>query len=245
MDEDIRFAIQVQANEHGIFDDELIDRLVDEFQNNNYDNTGDIIDNTFDMTQHNLNGDDIIEYTFNTASHRSNMDDLQSYHNINQYEQINDRQQRQLRAQLYPNNRTTVLAPNNIGGLFQQLLGQLGSMTVTAPNIPSMFSNLNNLMNEELMTPVRVTMTQESLDKLSNLTYNQIKVKLPNLDEDEKCAICWAKLSEQIEDLKYYKILPCNHVFHSECISIELSNYSYLCPTCKTECGEHEAKIDN
>ena len=76
------------------------------------------------------------------------------------------------------------------------------------------------------------------------MTYDEIKEVLPNLDINEKCAICWDRLSDPSEELKYYKILPCSHPFHSVCINEELSNYSYHCPICKKECGESEAIIE-
>ena len=286
LNDDIRFAIQIQANDNGIFDDELIDRLVEEFCKNNYDSTGDIIDDAFDMNgvlynEDNDNNDDdynYIDYTFNTVSHRVNMTELDTYRNLDLCEIINEREERRLRAQLHINQEVPM---QNSGENFNDILHTMmnsinqggpipniftASINQGIPNIfsasinqgisnnysasinqgaPNIFSSLLNVFNQPNLDPVRVTMTQDSLDKLEDMTYDQLKEKLPNLDKEEKCAICWSKLSEHIEDLQYYKVLPCNHAFHSECISIELINYSYLCPTCKTECGEHEAHIDD
>ena len=233
MDTDIRFAIEVQANDHGIFDEELIDRLVSEYMKNNCCDVEEIINDTFDTnfldTGHN------IQFSIGGNGHATNVTELNTYRNSDYYEEINSREQRQLLVQL-----GGLPAVPSFFSLYNQFTqGQFPDI------LNNIFGTLGTLGTD--YAPVRVTMTQESLDKLIDMSYEQVLEKVPNLDKDEKCAICWSKLSDKItiDGIETYKVLPCNHVFHSECITEELSNYSYICPTCKAECGDHEAKIDN
>ena len=244
--DDIRFAVQIHAEDHDIHDEHLVDKLFDEFKNNNYDSVEDILEHTFDKDILSITGDHVLEnidYSIEGLAHITNVANMNSFRNVDTYEQINNRQQNLLMTQLHINQ-----APQNANPL-QGLFNQFANAQNNSP-IQNIFGGMLNAflnvpLQQNIYDPVMVTLTQEALDKLVDMTYEQVVEKLPNLDNDEKCAICWSKLEEKIEDLEYYKILPCNHVFHSECIVEELANYSYTCPICKDECGEHEAKIDN
>ncbi len=244
MDDDVRFALRFRANEYGIFDEDLIQRLFVIFEQNQFNDIEELITKSFDTNILN-NQDDYIEYSIDSNAHIQNIQELDSYRYIRTEGLINVTQQNQARRQYnqrYPIIQNNI-QPNNVAfqqlGPFAQLIGDLQNMFNMVP--------INNIMGGGLnpYAPVRVAMTKESLDKIKKLSYEDVKKELPNLDINEKCAICWEKLSENIEELKDYRILPCKHVFHSVCIDEELENYSYHCPTCKKECGEHEAKLDD
>ena len=123
---------------------------------------------------------------------------------------------------------------NILGGIeniFNQPLGQVQA---------DIGALLNGMIN---MQPVQVTLTENALDALEDFSYEQIKEKLVDLAVDEQCPICLDKLDENPDTCKY-AILPCNHVYHNNCIKEYLKDYDYHCPVCKRECGEHAAKID-
>lgn len=230
MNEDTKFAVRFMAEEYGIDKEDSIEKLFKLFEDNKYNNIDELLDETFDINMQFHN--DFIEYSNDSDTHKSNINELHTYMNIVSEGLLNSRLQNQTRLQLNGNNQVN-LPPNNfIQPFFQH----------HNPFI-NIFSNLQQ-MNINPYEPVRVCLKKESLNKIKDMTYDEIKENLPNLDANEKCAICWDKLSDQSEEFKYYKILPCSHAFHSICISEELSNYSYHCPICKKECGEHEAILD-
>lgn len=254
MDEDVKFAIRLRANEFGIYDEELIQRLFSTFQNNQYNDIEDIIEETFD-TDILSTDNDYIQYTFDSQSYINNINELESYRNVRTSAPINNRLQQQARAQYnlqFPpqqffsnQHQHHPLHLLNQMNPFIQIFDQLSNQIYSNGNISGV-SSMSNMMNMMMggmnpYEPVRVRMTKDSLNKIKDKSFDEVKNELPELDQNEKCAICWEKLSDQIEELNTYKILPCKHVFHSACISEELENYSYHCPTCKTECGDHEA----
>jgi hypothetical protein len=122
--------------------------------------------------------------------------------------------------------------PNSFGGF----IGGIGRLNEILER-----NSLQRIMNN-LSDPVKITLTEDALNDLSDMKYEKVKEKLPGLDNDECCSICFSKLNEETEKYEY-NILPCNHVFHTDCIKEYLKNYNYSCPICKTECGEHKANI--
>ena len=318
LDEDIKFAIRLQANDYSIFDEDMINKLIDEFSSGQYENITELINEKFNTNILNVDptnndNNDFIDCSLRSVSHSENVFDLEMYRNNETIELINNQRQSQLQraAQLQrlqqvvgqqvvgqpipvlhqmSNSIQASIQPGSIfgsmqagsmqpdsmelgsmfasmqpgsmqpGSMFGSMQGgsifgsiqpgsMFGSMQPFSNLIGSLFNSMPLISQATIpinnhFLPVRVTMTKESLNKIQELSYDEVTEKLPSLDPNEKCAICWSKLSEEIEELEKYKILPCNHVFHSECINIELSNYSYVCPTCKNECGEHEAKFD-
>ena len=49
-------------------------------------------------------------------------------------------------------------------------------------------------------------------------------------DATENCAICMDVITQK-------KILPCGHIFCTDCIDNYLNNYKKACPTCGKACG--------
>ena len=100
----------------------------------------------------------------------------------------------------------------------------------------NILNNLNNFMNLLIINEledVRLTITQEELDKIPLLDFSEIKT-------DEKiCSIC---LDEFDKDSKIRKI-DCTHLFHSECIDKWLLENNYKCPICRKSIAKHHANI--
>lgn len=103
--------------------------------------------------------------------------------------------------------------------------------------IDNIFSQLLNEMIAA-QEPVTSVLTEDALNKIDELTKQQLLEKLPELSEEEKCPICWDQIKED-DDEKKYVVLPCSHYFHSTCIKKYLKEYNYKCPNCKKECGDH------
>jgi hypothetical protein len=65
-------------------------------------------------------------------------------------------------------------------------------------------------------------------------------------DEETSCAICLALIKPENEkdyEKKQFISLSCNHIFHNNCILHWFTNYNYICPLCKKECGEYKMKL--
>lgn len=92
------------------------------------------------------------------------------------------------------------------------------------PNL--LFSTLMNIIdntndNEEV---------QEDTEILTEEEFNQLEVvKVDNSNVDNECSICIDNFSEGQEVIK----LPCNHIFHINCIKSHLRNYNNKCPLCR------------
>ena len=293
MDDDITLAIRLQANESGIYDEEIIESLVEEFKNHNYSDVNELIDDTFDIIDEN----DIFEYnnisySRNTPNYRQIIDLFGRVNNAFDSEVINSTIQRNLSRQyMVQNNHPQTLQPQSVNSIMNMLFGNspiqnpqpyFPSMTngsgfisiggISGPqgimasampmnffeqpfsstNIGNSFTQIGNFMNQLnglnalFPEPVTSTLTSGALNNIQDITYQEIKNKLPNIDINEQCAICFAKLTEDQETNKY-NILPCEHTFHSACIKEYLKEYDYHCPICKEECGEHapKTKIDD
>lgn len=302
MDEDLLFALRLQANERGIFDENLIELLMKQFIENNYQDIEDFVESNFD-TKYSNDDFEIDDMPDNDGINDFGVifNDLDKINERDEYELINNHNQRQLQMQLaslqYQNNQAPTINNmfsalfNDVPGSSNVFIQQIPGMIVsTNPQFEQFFSSnmnggmgngmgsgmgggmgggmgsglfsqfmniggqggpfdilngLNGLFNGIVNMNndrVPVTLTDDALTKLEDISYEKVKEKVQNLDEDEQCSICFSKLNEESEKYKY-NVLPCNHVFHNVCIKEYLQDYDYHCPICKTECGEHEAKI--
>lgn len=92
------------------------------------------------------------------------------------------------------------------------------------PNL--LFSTLMNIIdntndNDEV---------EEDTEILTEEEFNQLEVvKVDNSNVDNECSICIDNFSEGQEVIK----LPCNHIFHFNCIKSHLRNYNNKCPLCR------------
>lgn len=298
MDDDIEYALRIQANDNGIFDEEVIQDIIEAYKSNNHKLLDDLLnqdDNDFpDLEPTNdqdLDPDQIfgsfriptrlhqsLLYSI-TSSNRLNNPLLQIGPNHNSLQQINlneildignnsqhfNQISRELfRMQLpeyneedYNNenidhNYAGVSFSNGPGGFLSIASNGFysrngidytnGDITINgiANQINQFLGAIGNVTNQFIDVPV--TLTDNALDKIKDLTYKELKERNPKIDSDEKCAICMALLSEDNDNFKY-NCLPCNHSYHTECIKQYLKDYDYHCPICKKECGDHVAKI--
>ena len=91
-----------------------------------------------------------------------------------------------------------------------------------------LYSELINVPNQE---NVICTLNEEEKNKLN-------KVILEN-NLDKCCSVCMDELVKDNEVI----ILPCEHIFHTNCIEEWLSKYNYNCPVCKKEVGKPKYNI--
>lgn len=79
--------------------------------------------------------------------------------------------------------------------------------------------------------PEKETLTEEEFQELPiiKITHNHL------LDECE-CSICIDKFELEQDAIK----LPCNHLFHKDCIKLHLLNYNDKCPLCRGDTKERE-----
>lgn len=118
------------------------------------------------------------------------------------------------------------------------------SMSVIS-NIPisSRFGeNIENILNilwgnfrTREQNDVMLPMTTEAFDQLEEKKFEDIT----DSNKCDECAIC----KEKFENDTIIKILPCKHIFHSECIGQWLKNYHHKCPLCRQECGNYAPKM--
>jgi hypothetical protein len=80
----------------------------------------------------------------------------------------------------------------------------------------------------------KLTVPTNILDRMPLYVYPQMSEKTPELhyitDNQETCAIC---IEEFIPGESQIRQLPCNHIFHSQCVDNFLRQSSSLCPLCK------------
>jgi E3 ubiquitin-protein ligase RNF115/126 len=119
---------------------------------------------------------------------------------------------------------------NPFMGLFQQMLGVQGNIGDYA------FGNIDHLLNSLFQNQKATThaASKRIVDDLDTITIEQSDV-----DQKLECAIC--KDEYALEDK--VKVLPCNHLFHGQCIDKWLEN-SNVCPICRYEFETDDPEYD-
>jgi len=238
MDNDISLAVKLQLNDLDIYDENIINKCL---LTNNID-IYNMINDTFYMDLDEVK----INYSEGTETHIQNVNYLYKTLTEDQYELINNNKQRELRTQ-YNEQRNIPNTINisssqlellsnlvsNFSNIFNQMGNNITVSTIFQVNIPS----------EMVQSSVPIVLTNDSIDKIIKMSYKEIKTLCPNLDIEENCVICCLKLTEDQDNTIYTK-LPCDHVYHYDCIIPYLKNFNYICPICKEPCGEHIAKIE-
>lgn len=102
-----------------------------------------------------------------------------------------------------------------------------------------LFSNLFNSLSRGLnMEDVTIALKNEELNALKKERYYDIKIKNPALAKYTTCNICL----DEYNDDSHCIILPCEHIYHNECITKWLGQNSNKCPVCKKEVAPGEPK---
>ena len=99
---------------------------------------------------------------------------------------------------------------------------------------------ISNIMNtgEGTMEDIPIVLEEKQFDNFKKIKYNN---EHRNNDVHIKCTICLGPY----ENNEMLTILPCNHGFHSSCISIWLNQHSYKCPICRSETGKGKPNFNN
>jgi hypothetical protein len=172
--------------------------------------------------------------TMNYVENRNLEDNInQNQEEINQnQEEINENQEEinQNQEEINQNISTNIPFINNGSNVFT-VFDNNSSITynrimMTIAN--ELYSELINVPNQE---NVICTLNEEEKNKLN-------KVILEN-NLDKCCSVCMDDLVKDNEVI----ILPCNHIFHTNCIEEWLSKYNYNCPVCKKEVGKPKYNI--
>jgi hypothetical protein len=155
---------------------------------------------------------------------------------------------------------------NNINSIFNSLFGIgssngfISSPLFSSPNVSisygtipmtysgfaplNLFDAVTQMMNQTQHInhdDVRLVLKKHELDKLPKLTPEQLKQAIPSLTQDDVCPLC---LDGYFTGKNIIcSVLPCGHHFCHPCIYKELSEYRHVCPLCKNNVGEYEAKI--
>lgn len=87
------------------------------------------------------------------------------------------------------------------------------------------------------MEDVKLVVKEEVLEKIPTMKYLKLEQKIKNMNS--KCTVCQDDFNEQDE----VRVLPCEHIYHLDCIDDWLKIHSYKCPCCRKPAAEYSPKI--
>ena len=87
------------------------------------------------------------------------------------------------------------------------------------------------------MEDIKLVVTKEELDKIPKKVYKDIDLDTRN--KHDKCPIC----QEEYRENDTVRILPCEHIFHNDCVDNWLLEHSHKCPCCRQTSANYIPKI--
>lgn len=87
------------------------------------------------------------------------------------------------------------------------------------------------------MEDVKLVIKEEVLEKIPTMKYLKLEQKIKNMNS--KCTVCQDDFNEQDN----VRVLPCEHIYHLDCIDDWLKIHSYKCPCCRKPAAEYSPKI--
>jgi len=87
------------------------------------------------------------------------------------------------------------------------------------------------------MEDVKLVVKEEVLEKIPTMKYLKLELKIKSMNS--KCTVCQDDFNEQ-DDVR---VLPCEHIYHLDCIDDWLKIHSYKCPCCRKPAAEYSPKI--
>jgi len=188
-----------------------------------------------------------------------NEDDLENSESLPELIPINDNN---LESQLYDEYNLTNIYDNLIeirSSLINRLEDEYNiikelkiylMLNVNGFNINFILQNVYNMLGIDIDISVfeNIFINMSELNIFNEITYlpelenvvcildDEVKLDSYTLTEEinSNCNICLENYVIEDEIIK----LPCDHIYHKDCINNWLTNYSYICPCCKKEVGK-------
>jgi hypothetical protein len=97
-------------------------------------------------------------------------------------------------------------------------------------------SMLQRLFNPT-MEDVKLTIDEKTLEKIPVSKYVELEDKI------KKMNVCCTVCQDDFKTEDTVRILPCEHIYHTDCIDGWLKEHSYKCPCCRKPAAEYKPKI--
>jgi len=235
---------QINDNINDISDEQTSDSLNDEYftnstesfnepeiYNNNYINNNVLLDeysNLFnfmiqrrsDLIENNYTEDEIIKIlklyliTQNFPLNQISYILFKFYEYYNMYNITYDNI-----IEILNNDRNNIIQPQLL------LINNLYTTNYTHNQIINVINNLLDVTDPPNLQDVVIATDSAVLEQLNKYTLDT--------NSDTQCVICMDNMNETQTVCE----LPCEHLFHDECIKEHLMHYSYKCPICRNQVG--------
>jgi hypothetical protein len=103
-------------------------------------------------------------------------------------------------------------------------------------NITNMI-NITNMPNMPNMEDVKLVVDSKILETIPKCKYTELQESIKTTNN--LCTIC----QDNFKDDDVVRLLPCEHIYHPECIDDWLKIHSYKCPCCRKPAGEYITKM--
>jgi hypothetical protein len=87
------------------------------------------------------------------------------------------------------------------------------------------------------MEDVKLVVNPDALEKIPKSKYMELDDKIKSMNIS--CTVC----QDEFNDEDTVRVLPCEHIYHPDCIDDWLKLHSYKCPCCRKPAAEYSAKI--